>query len=119
LVEIIGVIEENTKECEAWEASKEVRSLATCSSMTLLGVTAILESAHIYLKAGYAFGFTPLSTPISVSVWDPPTKKSELPLKLPMLRILLMLVYTQYLSRIQKLSALYISKKQHKLYIQN
>jgi hypothetical protein len=24
--------------------------------------------AHIYLKAGYAFGFTPLSTPISVSV---------------------------------------------------
>jgi hypothetical protein len=30
--------------------------------MTLLGVTAILESAHIYLKAGYAFGFTPLST---------------------------------------------------------
>jgi hypothetical protein len=35
-----------------------------------------------------AFGFTPLSTPISVSVWDPPTKKSELPLKLPMLRIL-------------------------------
>jgi hypothetical protein len=24
--------------------------------MTLLGVTAILESAHIYLKAGYAFG---------------------------------------------------------------
>jgi hypothetical protein len=25
LVEIIGVIEENTKECEAWEASKEVR----------------------------------------------------------------------------------------------
>jgi hypothetical protein len=35
--------------------------------MILLGVIAILESAHIYLKAGYAFGFTPLSTPISVS----------------------------------------------------
>jgi hypothetical protein len=43
----------------------------------------ILESAHIYLKAGYA---SCMSNPVFFtfdSVWAAPTKKSELPLKLP------------------------------------
>jgi hypothetical protein len=42
-----------------------------------------------YLKAGNAFLFSFLSTLISVSVWDAPTKTSELPLKLPAFSILL------------------------------
>jgi hypothetical protein len=46
--------------------------------MTLLGVTAILESAHIYLKAGYAFGFLSSVGFIFVSVWAAPTKSESI-----------------------------------------
>jgi hypothetical protein len=48
--------------------------------MTLLGMTAILESTFIYLKAENAFGFLFLFHFIFSSVWAAPTKKSELPL---------------------------------------
>jgi hypothetical protein len=49
--------------------------------MTLLSVTAILGFSPIYLKAGYAFGFSSSACFIFVSVWAAPTRKSELPLK--------------------------------------
>jgi hypothetical protein len=65
LVEIIGVIKQNMKECEEGEVSKEAHSFWL---MTLLSVTAILGFSPIYLKAGYAFGFSSSACFIFVSV---------------------------------------------------
>jgi hypothetical protein len=56
--------------------------------MILLGVTAILGPTFIYLKEGYAFGFSDSVSLVFVSVWAIQTKKSELPLMLPILLIL-------------------------------
>jgi hypothetical protein len=59
-----------------WRDTKEYermqRKKAPCSSMTFFGTTAILESAHIYLKAGYA---SCMSNPVFFtfdSVWAAP-----------------------------------------------
>jgi hypothetical protein len=46
------------------------------------------KNIPIYLKAGYAFGFSFSSGLIFVIVWSAPTRTSVLPVKLPLLRIL-------------------------------